>query len=152
MGILITGRIWKFGDNISADYMAPGFAKTLPWEQRKKHILHIHKEFCEKNQSGDVIVAGANFGCGSAREEAPSNLKKLGIGCVVAESFARIFFRNCISIGLPIMACRGISEIFEEGDLLQLDFENAYVKNLSTGRELNGQPHTKWRYSRIFKA
>lgn len=138
MSIMITGKVWKFGDDITTDYMAPGFALKYPWEERKKHILHIHKAFTEGCQSGDVIVGGKNFGCGSAREEAPADLKQLGIGCVVADSFARIFFRNCVAVGLPVMACKGVSEIFEEGDQLELDFENARVKNLSTGKEIKG--------------
>ena len=88
---------------------------------------------------GDVIVAGANFGCGSSRQQAPANLKMLGIGCVVAESFGRIFFRNSVAIALPVMACPGISDAFEEGDELQLDFENAIVRNKTQGVELQCQ-------------
>ena len=140
MSIIVRGKVWKLGNNISSDYIAPGFAIDKPWEERKKHILHIHKAFTEGFQPGDVLVARNNFGCGSAREEAPADLKKLGIGCVVAESFGRIFFRNSIAIGLPVMACRGVSEIFEEGDILELDFENARVKNLTSGKELQGPP------------
>ena len=138
MSVIITGKVWKFGDHVNTNYMHPNFSWDLPWEERKKHILHIHKAFTEGNQPGDVIVAGNNFGCGSSREGAPANLKKLGIGCVVAESFGRIFFRNCIAIALPVMACKGVSDLFEEGDLLQLEFENARVKNLTTGKELQG--------------
>lgn len=140
MSIIVTGKIWKFGDGVPTDHIAPGFALALPWEQRKKHILYVHKAFTEQCQPGDVIVAGTNFGCGSAREEAPADLKQLGIGCVVAESFARIFFRNCVSVGLPVMACKGVSGIFAEGERLELDFENACVKNLTTGKELKGPP------------
>ena len=104
MGIIVRGKVWKFGDHINTDYMSPGFGREEPWEIRKKYILHIHKAFTEGCQPGDVIVAGNNFGCGSSREAAPANLKKLGIGCVVAESFGRIFFRNCIAVALPVMA------------------------------------------------
>lgn len=138
MKLIITGKVWKFGDNISTDYMAPNFARQDSWEEYKKYILHIHKAFAKGCQPGDAIVAGKNFGCGSSRESAPANLKKLGIGCVVAESFGRIFFRNCIAIALPIMACKGASKLFEEGDQLQLDFENSLVKNLTTGGEIKG--------------
>ena len=96
--------------------------------------------FCifTKDLPGDVIVAGNNFGCGSSRERAPGNLKQMGIGCVVAESFGRIFFRNCLAIALPVMACKGVSSLFQEGDQMELDFENARVKNLTTGKELTG--------------
>jgi len=138
MRIIIKGKVWKFGDHINTDYMHPGFGREEPWEKRKKYILHIHKAFTEGCQPGDVIVAGKNFGCGSSREGAPVNLKQLGIGCVVAESFGRIFFRNCIAIALPVMACKGVADLFNEGDQLELDFENALVKNLTTGKSLQG--------------
>ena len=140
MSTLVRGRVWKFGDSIPTDFIAPGFALALPWEQRKKHILYVHKAFTEQCQRGDVIVAGANFGCGSAREEAPADLKQLGIGCVVAESFARIFFRNCIAVGFPVMACKGVSSIFNEGEEIELDFENAQIRNLTSGKELKAPP------------
>jgi 3-isopropylmalate/(R)-2-methylmalate dehydratase small subunit len=140
MSITVKGKVWKFGDHITTDYLSPGFNANLPWEQAKKNILHIHKEFTEGAQPGDVIVAGNNFGCGSSRESAPANLKKLGIGCVVAESFGRIFFRNSIAIAFPVMVCQGVAEAFEEGDDLELDFDRAVVKNLTRGTELSGSP------------
>lgn len=136
--IIVDGKVWKFGDDINTDYMSPSFTHGMEWEEKKKNILHIHKGFTEDVQPGDVIVAGANFGCGSSRQQAPANLKMLGIGCVVAESFGRIFFRNSVAIALPVMACPGISEAFDEGDELQLDFENSVVKNLTKGTELTG--------------
>jgi 3-isopropylmalate/(R)-2-methylmalate dehydratase small subunit len=138
MDIILKGKVWQFGDNVTTDYMAPGFAMDYPWEERKKFILHIHKHFAEDFQTGDMIVAGSNFGCGSSREIAPVDLKRLGVGCIVAESFARIFFRNCIAIGLPVLPCIGVSGIFEEGDILEIDFENAEVKNPKTGKVLSG--------------
>ena len=139
MGYIIAGKVWKLGDHVSTDYMAPGFAEDGPWEERKKHILHIHPTFAAKCQPGDVIVAGKNFGCGSSREKAPGNLKALGIACIVAESFGRIFFRNSLAIGLPVVACRGISEMFNEGDRLELNFETSVVRNLTTGKEAKGE-------------
>ena len=138
MSLIVRGKVWKFGDHINTDYMAPSFGREEPWEQRKKYILHTHKAFTEGCQPGDVIVAGRNFGCGSSRETAPANLKQLGIGCVVAESFGRIFFRNSIAIALPVMACKEISTLFAEGDQLELDFENALVKNLTKGKAIKG--------------
>ena len=138
MPIIVTGRVWKFGDNINTDYMHPAFGRDEPWERRKKYILHIHKAFTEVCEPGDVIVAGKNFGCGSSREGAPANLKRLGIGCVVAESFGRIFFRNCIAVALPVMGCRGVFDLFSEGDRLRLDFDSALAKNLSTGKSIQG--------------
>ncbi len=138
MGIIVKGKVWKMGDHIYSDYVAPGFARSLPWEERKNYILHIHPHFAKACQPGDVIVAGKNFGCGPSREEAAGYLVKLGIGCVVAESFARIFFRNAIAFALPVMECKGVSDLFAEGDQLELDFEKALVKNLTQNRESKG--------------
>ena len=138
MGMVLTGRVWKFGDNISTDYMAPSFGMEQPWELRRKSILHIHETFPEECQPGDAIVAGKNFGCGSSREEAPSNLKRLGISCVVAESFGRIFFRNCMAIAFPATVCKGVSGLFEERNRLELHFETSLVRNLTTGKEMKG--------------
>jgi 3-isopropylmalate dehydratase small subunit len=138
MSLIVRGKVWKFGDHINTDYMSPSFGADEPWEKRKRYILHIHKAFTEEGRPGDVIVAGNNFGCGSSRETAPSNLKKLGIGCVVAESFGRIFFRNSIAVALPVMACKGVSSLFAEGDQLELDFEKALVKNLTQNKEIKG--------------
>ena len=138
MRLIVKGKVWKFGDHINTDYMAPSFSRDLPWEQAKNTILHIHKGFVEAHKPGDVIVAGENFGCGSSRESAPTNLKRLGIGCVVAESFGRIFFRNSIAIAFPVLVCKGVYKAFEEGEELELDLEGALVKNLSQGTELKG--------------
>jgi 3-isopropylmalate/(R)-2-methylmalate dehydratase small subunit len=89
---------------------------------------------------GDVIVAGRNFGCGSSREQAPRALKEVGIAAVVAESFARIFFRNAISIGLPVLICEGVSKAFDEGDILEADFSTGEVKNVTKGMTLKAKP------------
>jgi len=151
MSIVIKGKVWKFSDHINTDYMAPSFSAQDPWEDQKKTILHIHPEFTENVQPGDVIVAGKNFGCGSSRENAPANLKRLGIGCVVAESFGRIFFRNCIAIALPVLALEGVSGMFAEGDQLEFDFEAAVVKNLTSGQTMQG-PAMPTDLTAIFKA
>lgn len=140
MSITLKGKVWKFGDDISTDYMAPSFGMDDPWEVRKRTILHIHEAFCNGWQPGDIIVAGENFGCGSSREWAPANLKRMGLSCVVAESFARIFFRNCMAIAFPVIICRGISQACEEGDFLDIDFEKSIVKNQTFGLELEGNP------------
>ena len=140
MSIVLKGKVWKFGDDISTDYLSPSFGMDEPWEERKKQILHIHEAFSKGWKPGDIIVAGQNFGCGSSRESAPANLKRMGIGCVVAESFARIFLRNCMAIAFPVTICKGVSEIFDEGDHLELDFENSVVKNMTHGKKLRGSP------------
>jgi len=138
MSIIVKGKVWKMPDHVYSDYVAPGFARRLPWEERKNYILHIHPTFAKACRPGDVIVAGKNFGCGPSREEAAAYLVKLGIACVVAESFARIFFRNAIAFALPVMECREASRFFEEGDQLELDFEKALVKNLTRNKEMRG--------------
>lgn len=138
MSMIIKGKTWKFGDDISTDYLSPSFGMDDPWEERKKKILHIHEAFSKNWEPGDIIVAGQNFGCGSSRESAPDNLKRMGIGCVVAESFARIFFRNCMAIAFPVTICKGVSNAFEEGDNLELDFESSLVRNKTQGIELQG--------------
>lgn len=140
MDTIIKGKVWKFGDDISTDYLSPSFGMDDPWEERVKKILHIHKAFNENWQPGDIIVAGQNFGCGSSRESAAGYLKKMEIGCVIAESFARIFFRNCMAIAFPVTICKGITDMVEEGDTLELNFETSIVKNLTRGRELQGNP------------
>jgi len=140
MSAVIKGRTWRFGDNVNTDVMAPGFAMSYPWEELKKVVLHIHEEFTENAKAGDVIVAGRNWGCGSSRENAPANLKRLGLGCVVAESFGRIYFRNSIALAFPSIVCPGIAEHFDEGDELQLELETAHITNLTTNRSFQGEP------------
>ena len=140
MSVVVKGRVWKFGADINTDYMAPGFVKNQPWELVRKSILHIHPGFTAGFQPGDVIVAGENFGCGSSREAAPANLKRLEVGCVVAESFGRIFLRNSIAIAFPVLICKGITQAFEEGEQLELDFAQSLVKNVTRGTEIRGTP------------
>ena len=136
---LIKGKVWKFGDNVNTDVMAPGFTFTAPWEEVRKVILHIHPKFTQEAKPGDVIVAGKNWGCGSSREQAPANLKRLGLGGVVAESFGRIFFRNSVALAFPTIVCPGVSAAFEEGDELELELESARVRNITRRKELKGE-------------
>ena len=140
MSLVLRGRTWKFGDDINTDYMAPGFVKNQPWELAKKSILHIHPGFTAGFKPGDVIVAGENFGCGSSREAAPANLKRLEVGCVVAESFGRIFLRNSIAIAFPVLICKGITSAFDEGEELELDFAQSLVRNVTRDTEIRGTP------------
>jgi len=134
--LIISGRVWKFGDNINTDLLAPMWGG-----KRKEYCLAaIRPEFPKTVKQGDVVVAGRNFGCGSSRESAPSNLKDLGVGVVVAETFGRIFFRNSIAIGLPVLAVEGVSKGFKDGDTLQLNLRTAEVKNLRTGKTWKGTP------------
>ncbi len=142
METMIRGRVWKFGHNVDTDVMAPWNSLGQPWEERRRVILHVRPEFVERVQTGDIIVAGRNWGCGSSREHAPENLKRLGVAAVVAESFGRIYFRNSVAIAFPNLACRGVHDGFEEGDELELDLATARVRNLTRGVELQGQPYT----------
>lgn len=133
----IRGRVWKFGDDIDTDLITPGIYLDAPMDEMKKHVLEVvNPRFASEVMPGDIIVAGRNFGCGSSRETAPDALKALGVGAVVAVSFARIFFRNAIAIGLPIISCPNVAEAFDEGQELELDLTNALVRNVTTGTEL----------------
>lgn len=139
---VIRGRVWKFGDNVNTDLMAPWDTIGQPWEEIRRLVLHTRPEFAEQVQPGDVIVAGRNWGCGSSREQAPQNLKSLGIAAVVAESFGRIYFRNSIAIAFPHLACPGVAVAFEDGDEIEIELETARIRNLSRGTQLRGQPYT----------
>jgi 3-isopropylmalate/(R)-2-methylmalate dehydratase small subunit len=141
MQTILRGKIWKFGDNIDTDQIALTAYSRLPLEEMKLHVLErIRPEFGRGAGPGDMLVAGINFGCGSSRETAPIAIKALGIAAVVAESFARIFFRNAIAIGLPAITCAGINSICSEGDLLKLDVQTAEVINTTNGKRLQAQP------------
>jgi 3-isopropylmalate/(R)-2-methylmalate dehydratase small subunit len=140
----IRGRVWKVGDQINTDLITPGQYLTAPIEEVKKHVLEpVNPRFAKDAREGDILVAGKNFGCGSSRESAPRALKALGISAVVAESFARIFFRNAVATGLAVVPCPGISPSFEEGEVLELDLESALVKNMNRKLQLQGKPLPK---------
>jgi 3-isopropylmalate/(R)-2-methylmalate dehydratase small subunit len=143
MNTRIRGRVWKFGDDVDTDVMAPWNTISAPWEERRESVLHIRPEFASQVESGDLIVAGRNWGCGSSREHAPENLQLLGVGAVVAESFGRIYFRNCIAIAFPNLVCSGIAAACEEGDELEVDVESGIVRNLTRGTELQGDAYTR---------
>ena len=149
--MVIKGRIWKFGHNVDTDVLAPWKSLGLPWEERRAHVLHIRPGFVDEVNAGDIIVAGRNWGCGSSREEAAENMKTLGIGAVVAESFGRIYFRNSIALALPAVVCSGVYAAFEEGDEMELDLETATVRNLNTEVTLMGRPYTKEMLKIIYK-
>ena len=124
---IISGRVWKFKDNIDTDVIIPGkYLRTTDMSVFASHVLEgIDPGFPKKVKKGDIIVAGKNFGCGSSREQAPLALKHAGVACIVAESFARIFFRNAINVGLPIIE---VKIDCEEGDIIDIDLENGIVK------------------------
>lgn len=133
--ILTRRKVWKLGDNINTDVITPSKYLILPLDELKNHVMEpLDPDFHKKVKPGDVIVAGKNFGWGSSREQAPAALKALGISAIVAEGFARIFFRNAISLGLPVLVCEGISKEVNQGDLLDINLETGLLKNLNTGK------------------
>ncbi|MBA3028777.1 MAG: 3-isopropylmalate dehydratase small subunit [Desulfobacteraceae bacterium] len=119
---MIHGNIWKFGDGIDTDIIIPARHLVLPMEEMKKYAMEpLDPEFAGRVQPGDVIVAGRNFGCGSSREQAPAVLKALGIKAVVAKSFARIFFRNAINLGLVVVECPELADHVQTGNVIDID-------------------------------
>ncbi|MFA6930041.1 MAG: 3-isopropylmalate dehydratase small subunit [Lentisphaeria bacterium] len=132
----ISGKVIRYGDNVDTDVIIPArYLNTSDPKELASHCMEdIDKTFVKRVQNGDIIVGGQNFGCGSSREHAPIAIKESGIACVVAKSFARIFYRNAINTGLPIVEFNG--EI-EEGDQLEINFENGVLKNLT--RKTEGQ-------------
>jgi 3-isopropylmalate/(R)-2-methylmalate dehydratase small subunit len=141
MNVKIRGRAIKFGNNVDTDVILPGRYMTLvdPYELAKHALEGLDSAFPEKAKEGVIVVGGKNFGCGSSREQAPLALKYAGVKCVLAESFARIFFRNAINIGLPVIECKGISDAVETGDELAVDFEAGKVENVSNGKKFQAE-------------
>jgi len=135
----ISGRVWKFGDDVDTDQIIPAeyLVTGDPKELAKNVFEVVRPEFKEKVREGDIIVADKNFGCGSSREHAPRAIMGSGISCVIAKSFARIFFRNSINIGLKLVEA-DIS--VEDGDEVEVDFEKGIVKNTRTGKEYSFKP------------
>ncbi len=138
--LIVEGCVWKFGDDVNTDIIIPGRYLTItePYELAKFAFQDLDPDFHKKVNGGDVIVGGKNFGCGSSREQAPLVLKTLGIGAVVAESFARIFFRNAINLGLPVVECPGIADAVKKGETLRITLEEGKIENVSTGKTMRG--------------
>lgn len=137
---MIQGRAWKFGDNVDTDQLCPGHAIVLPMEERKKFALvSLRPAFPENVKLGDILVGGANFGCGSSREQAADVLQALGLAAVIAESFGRIFYRNAVAIGLPVLICPNLAENVSDGDLLEIKLHQARSINHASGRELQAR-------------
>lgn len=138
---IIKGRVRKFGDNVDTDTITPGSTLHLPVEELRYHAFGpIYPDFYKTLKEGDIIVAGNNFGCGSSREQATAVVKELGIHYIVCESMARIYFRNCIALGLyPIMS-KGVGDLFDEGDEIEIDPEKGQIKNVRTGKSTSFEP------------
>ena len=135
------GHVFKYGDNIDTDVIIPArYLNSSDPSDLATHCMEdIDKDFVKKVQKGDIIVASRNFGCGSSREHAPIAIKASGVSCVIAETFARIFYRNAINIGLPIMECPEAAREIEEGDEVRVDFDSGIVEDLTKGTSYKGQ-------------
>jgi len=136
------GQVFKYGDNVDTDVIIPArYLSSFDAQELARHaMVDIDPEFAGKVQPGDLIVANKNFGCGSSREHAPLCLKAAGVSCIIAETFARIFYRNAINIGLPIIECPEAARGIEAGDKVEVDFDSGKIYNRTKGTGFQGQP------------
>ncbi len=136
------GKVFKYGANVDTDVIISArYLNTADPKELAKHCMEdIDESFVSRVQSGDIIVGGPNFGCGSSREHAPIAIKACGISCVIAPSFARIFYRNAINMGLAIMECQEASEKINDGDEVEVDFETGLIRDLTQGTEFTANP------------
>jgi 3-isopropylmalate/(R)-2-methylmalate dehydratase small subunit len=140
---MLKGKTHKYGANIDTDAIIPArYLNLSEPEELAQHCMEdTDADFLTRVQPGDIIVATTNFGCGSSREHAPLALKASGISCVIAKSFARIFFRNAINIGLPLLECEEAVDNINAGDLVEVDLSTGRIKNLSSGKEFTARPY-----------
>ena len=136
------GHVFKYPDNVDTDVIIPArYLNTTDAEELAKHCMEdIDVSFVSRVQPGDIMVAGWNFGCGSSREHAPLVIKTCGTGCVIAKSFARIFYRNAINIGMPILECEAAAEEIQAGDEVSIDFDTGVISDLTTGKTYQAEP------------
>ena len=136
------GKVFKYPDNVDTDVIIPArYLNTADARELARHCMEdIDAAYVNNVTPGDVMVAGWNFGCGSSREHAPLVIKTCGTGCVIAKSFARIFYRNAINIGLPILECEAAAEEIAAGDQVTVDFDTGIITNLTTGKTYQAQP------------
>lgn len=135
------GTVFKYGDNVDTDVIIPArYLNSTSGEELAKHCMEdIDKDFTKNVKVGDIIVAEKNFGCGSSREHAPLSIKCAGVSCVIAKSFARIFYRNSINIGLPIIECEEAADAIKNGDIVSVDFDSGIITDETTGEKFRGQ-------------
>ena len=140
--MIAQGKVHKFGDNIDTDVIIPArYLNTTSHEELASHCMEdIDKDFVKKVRPGDIIVAKKNFGCGSSREHAPIAIKASGVSCVIASTFARIFYRNAINIGLAILECDEAANEIGEGDEVHVDFDTGVITDRTTGKTYQAQP------------
>ena len=136
------GIVHKYGDNVDTDVIIPArYLNTSSHEELAAHCMEdIDKDFTSRVKPGDILVANKNFGCGSSREHAPIAIKASGISCVIASTFARIFYRNAINIGLPILECDEAAKEIQNGDEVEVDFDTGLIRDLTTGKSYQAQP------------
>ena len=136
------GHVFKYPDNVDTDVIIPArYLNTSNAQELAKHCMEdIDATYVARVQKGDVMVAGWNFGCGSSREHAPLVIKTCGTGCVIAKSFARIFYRNAINIGMPILECEQAAEEIQPGDEVSVDFDTGVISNITTGKSYQAEP------------
>ncbi len=136
------GRVHKYGDNVDTDVIIPArYLNTASHKELAAHCMEdIDKDFVNKVQDGDIIVADKNFGCGSSREHAPIAIKASGISCVIASTFARIFYRNSINIGLPILECDEAAKDIEDGDMVSVDYDTGVIVNETKNKKYQAEP------------
>ncbi len=142
----VTGRVFRYNDNVDTDVIIPArYLNTSDHAELAKHCMEdIDKDFVSNVKKGDIIVADKNFGCGSSREHAPIAIKASGISCVIASTFARIFYRNAINIGLPIVECEDAVKGIKAGDTVSVDFSTGIITNETTGNKYQGQPYPEF--------
>ena len=137
----VKGKVFKYGDNVDTDVIIP--ARYLAIQDRAELASHamedIDRDFVKNVKKNDIIVAEKNFGCGSSREHAPLVIKEAGVGCVIAETFARIFYRNAINIGLPIIECPEAARAIAAGDEVEVDFDSGVITDVTSGKSFQGQ-------------
>ena len=135
------GKVLKYGDNVDTDVIIPArYLNSFDAKELASHaMVDIDPTFVDRLEPGDIMVAGSNFGCGSSREHAPLALKTAGVSCVIARSFARIFYRNSINIGFPILECPQAADDISEGDQVEVDFDSGIIRNLTKNREYKAQ-------------
>jgi 3-isopropylmalate/(R)-2-methylmalate dehydratase small subunit len=144
---IISGKAWVFGNNIDTDQIYPGiYVELTETEDIKKHAMggSAEPKLAQEFTPGEIIVAGTNFGCGSSREHAAIALKEIKAGAVLAESFGRIFFRNAINLGLPVITCKGIKSAVSKGDVLKVNFQTGEILNETTGKKLQAEPLSEY--------
>jgi len=138
----VKGKVFKYGTNVDTDVIIPArYLTTADPKELAKHCMEdLDATFLERVQEGDIIVAGANFGCGSSREHAPIAIKACGISCVIAPSFARIFYRNAINMGMPILECKEAAEEIQDGDEISIDFSTGLITDYTLNKSFTAKP------------